>query len=222
MNLRFASTLAAALAASAAFADTPANRRDAAARWSAEGLRPVDVKGLQVAYARPGAALGRYREIAIAPISVALHHDIETDSMRNPLRMTDADEQRIEAHLARLVRDELVHALNDSGLAVVEHAGPGALEIDAAITDVRLTAPDVRTPGRVDVYARSAGEMTLVAGLRDSASGEPLLRVFDRAQTFETTWPHHVTVVESDGQLRTEARNWGRAIARELGAAKSR
>jgi len=80
----------------------------------------------------------------------------------------------------------------------------------------------VRLPGRVDVYARSAGEMTLVAGLRDGASGEPLLRVFDRAQTLETTWPHHVTVVESDGQLRIAARAWARALAHEIGSAQAR
>jgi len=224
MNLRFVFCLAVALATTAAFADgVPVNRRDAAALWSAEGLQKIEIRGIQVAYARPGASLARYHEVAIAPIDVTFRREPEAMSVRNPLRMTEKDEERMKARLARIVHEELSAALRERGFALVsDPRGAGTLEIDASITDVHLTAPDVRTPDRVDVYARSAGEMTLVAGLRDGASGEHLMRVFDRAQTIETTFPHHVTVVESDGQLRNEARAWGRALAEEIAGPRTR
>jgi hypothetical protein len=221
-RLRIAALTALFVALPALAGEAPATRRDAAAQWASEGLQRVEIKGIQVAYARPGAALGGYREVAIAPIDVSFRR--ETDhSLRDPLRLRAEDEERIKPRLARLVREELATALGERGFTLVQDPrGARTLEVDASITDVHLTAPDVRLPGRVDVYARSAGEMTLVAGLRDGASGEPLLRVFDRAQTFETTFPHHVTVVESDAQLRAAAREWARALARELGRANAR
>lgn len=222
MNLRTATILMlAALAApcAALAADPPTSRREAAAAWSAEGLRRVQIKGIQVAYARPGAALGHYREVTIAPIRVELSREID-QSLRDPLHLDPQARARIKADVATLVREELAKELGAGGYAVVDAAGPGTLAIDAAVTDVHLTAPDLRIPGRVDVYARSAGAMTFVGTLRDGADGAPLLRVYDPARTFETTFPHHVTVVESDVQFRAAARDWARALRAELDRAR--
>lgn len=225
MNDRLFSTAVAAAFGLAALAcvaqDPPASKRDAAAQWSAEGLQRVEIKGIKVAYARAGASLARYDKVLIAPIRVELSREYDR-SLRNPLHLSAADEARIKADLAALVRDELAKELAAGGYAVVDRPTPGALAIDATVADVRENAPDIHIPDRVDVYARSAGEMTLVASLSDATSGTPLLRLYDPSRPFayETTFPHHVTRVETDVEFRAAARDWARALRGELDRAK--
>jgi hypothetical protein len=211
--------LASALLGGAALAaDLPSNRHAAAAEWRAAGFDPIAIKGFDLAYARPNAALGRYREISIAPIAVEFRRDTNT-SLRDPLYMGPKDEHRVKERFARLVREELAAELAAGGYKIVDRAAPGVLEINAFVADLHLSAPDVRTAGRIEVYAKSFGEMTLVAELTDATTREPLLRIYDHARGFETTRLHHITQVETDAQARTAARGWARALRRELDTA---
>jgi hypothetical protein len=77
----------------------------------------------------------------------------------------------------------------------------------------------VRNSTHVSTYAVSAGEMSLVADLRDSASGDVLVRVFDHASANESTWPHQITDVENVAEARAAA--WARALRSELDLAKA-
>jgi hypothetical protein len=76
--------------------------------------------------------------------------------------------------------------LNDGGYRLVDAPGDDVLDVEMSIIDLDVAAPDIQSAGRVETFAVSAGEMTLVAALRDSVSGDIVMRIFDRAQARES------------------------------------
>ena len=213
--------------AQAPAAPVPASRRAAATAWSEEGLDMVSVKGLDVVYAKPGATLASYRRIMLAPISVAFRRDWEKQSVPGSRRPVSAkDTQRIKDDLSKLVREEVVRQLGDGGYTLVDAPGADVLDVAMSIVDLDVAAPDIQSAGRVETFAVSAGEMTLVAALRDSVSGDIAMRIYDRAQARESFRPQRITSVDNISEARDAAKGWARALrtaldlARTVGTAK--
>jgi len=213
--------------AQAPAAPVPASRRAAATAWSEEGLDKVSVKGLDVVYAKPGATLASYRRIMLAPISVAFRRDWEKQSVPGSRRPVSAkDTQRIKDDLSKLVREEVVRQLGDGGYTLVDAPGADVLDVAMSIVDLDVAAPDIQSAGRVETFAVSAGEMTLVAALRDSVSGDIAMRIYDRAQARESFRPQRITSVDNISEARDAAKGWARALrtaldlARTVGTAK--
>jgi hypothetical protein len=201
-------------------ATAPLSKAQATSAWSEEGLQPLKVKGLDVVYARPHADLGAYARILLGPVTVAFQRDWERNGApgaRKPVSAADA--QRIRDKLAKLVRAEVIQELGSGGYPLVDAAGDDVLEVDLAIVNLQINAPDIGV-GRTTSYAVSAGEMTLVAELRDSATGEVLMRVFDRALARESFRPQRITSVDNAAEARAAARGWARALRTELDRAK--
>jgi hypothetical protein len=215
--------LACAVGAGAkAESDAPRTRREAAAEWSADGLQKTTVKGLDVVYVRPGASLAGYAKVLLRPVTVTFRREwLATQPAGSPYRMQADDAQRIKGRLALLVREELLEELGKGGYQLADSAADDVLEVQMSIIDLHPTAPDVRTAGRVEVFAFSSGEMTLVAELRDSVSGDLAMRIFDRAQALETARPRRITVVENEFEARKAASAWARALRTELDLAKA-
>ena len=202
--------------------NVPKSRSEAASVWSEEGLSKVSVKGLDVVYAKPGATLAGYDKFMLRPISVAFQRDWERQSApgtRTPIKAKDA--QRIKDRLSALVREEVVKQLNEGGYKLVETPGPDVLDVAMSIVNLDVNAPDIKTAGRVETYALSAGEMTLVADLRDSASGDIVMRVFDRTQAREYFHPQRITSVDNAAEARTAASAWAKALRKELDLARA-
>jgi Protein of unknown function (DUF3313) len=200
----------------------PQNRRAAASAWSEEGLSKVAVKGLDVVYAKPGATLAGYAKVMLAPISVAFRRDWQKQSApgsRTPIKASDS--QRIKDSLSALVREEVVRQLNDGGYHLVDAPGDDVLDVEMSIIDLDVAAPDIQSAGRVETFAVSAGEMTLVAALRDSVSGDIVMRIFDRAQARESFRPQRITSVENVGEARDAAKGWAKALRKELDLART-
>ena len=211
--------LAGAVACAAYAQDLPKNKREAEAEWSADGLQKTKVKGLDLVYARPGASLEGYKQVLLPPISVTFRKEWHNPP-GSPYKMSAADAERIKGRLAALVREELQKELGKGGYQLVEAAGDDVLELRMSIIDLHAAAPDLSTPGRVDVFAFSAGEMTLVAELRDSVSGDTIMRIYDRAQSMETGQLQRITVVQNIQEAGILAGHWARAIRRELDLAR--
>jgi hypothetical protein len=199
--------------------DTPKNRREAEAEWSADGLQKTKVKGLDLVYARPGASLEGYKRVLLPPISVTFRKEWHNPP-GSPYKMSAADAERIKGRMAALVREALQKELGKGGYELVDAAGDDVLELRMSVIDLHAAAPDVTTPGRVDVFAFSAGEMTLVAELRDSVSGDTIMRIYDRAQAMETSQLQRITVVQNVQEAGILAGHWARAIRRELDLAR--
>jgi hypothetical protein len=172
-----------------------------------------------VVYARSGADLAAYAQILLGPVTVAFQRGWERNGLRLAQPVSAADAQRIRDKLAKLVRAEVVEELKSGGYQLVDAAGDHVLEVDLAIVNLQVNAPDLGV-GRTTSYAVSAGEMTLVAELRDSASGEVLMRVFDRALARESFRPQRITSVDNAAEARTAAQGWAKALRTELDRAK--
>lgn len=202
--------------------DVPGSRKEATALWGQEGMEPVEVKGLDAAYARPGASLSAYTRILLPPVDVSFRRDwgrSTSASANSAVRPEDAE--KIRAELATLVHEELAGALTAAGYAVVASPGEDVLEVRAQITNLYVTAPERTTAGRTRTYAVSAGEMTLVAELRDSVSGETAMRLYDHAEAREWSQLHWVTSSENRAEARRAAAAWAASLQRILDQARA-
>jgi hypothetical protein len=120
-----------------------------------------------------------------------------------------------------LVHEELAKELGAGGYPLSDQAGDDVLDLDLRIIDLSVTAPDVLTPGRQVVYAVSAGEMTLVAELRDSSSGETIMRIYDHEAGESNTRMRPINNFENEIQARDVLHGWARALRAQLDLAKA-
>jgi hypothetical protein len=199
----------------------PTTKREAAAQWSEDGLQKVNVSGLDLAYARPGATLSGYRKVFVKPVSVSFRRNWERDAARpTGTRVRAADSQKIRDELAQIVHDQVLRELSKGGYQIVESAGDDVLELDLRVVELNLNAPDLPTADVIRTYTMSFGEMTLIADLRDSATGDTVMRILDRTVGRDYGVFRITTRVENTFELRNAAGEWARALRRELDAAK--
>lgn len=202
--------------------DLPKSSRQASSAWSEEGLQKIEIKGLDTVFARPGLNLGEYQRILLKPVSVAFRKGWQMTPLPGSRdRVSPADAQRIRARVSVLVQEEVAKELIAGGYKLANEPGADVLEVSMSIVDLYINAPDVQNSVRTTTYALSAGEMSLVAQLSDSLSGEVLLRAFDRSTATETTWAHQITGVENEAEGRRAAQAWAKALRRELDLARS-
>jgi hypothetical protein len=208
-------------AASQSSTELPRNKREAAAAWSEDGLQKVDIKGLDVVYARPGSSLAGYTKVLLKPVAVAFRRDWGRPATGTPGgRVRSEDAQRIRERLVAVMAEETRKVLDEGGYAVVDAPGDDVLEVDGSIRDLYITAPDIPSASFTRVYSVSAGEMTLVAELRDSISGETLMRVYDHANARESGFAHRITNIENASEARDIARAWAGKLRQQLDLAK--
>lgn len=204
-----------------AAAGKPSSKRQAAEAWTQDGLQKREIKGLDVVYVRPSASLAGYQKILLKPVDISFRRDWGRSAPGIAgTRVRAIDAQRIRDKLAKLMREEAAKQLTQGGYALVEASGDDVLEVDAAITDLYLVAPDVQGAEGVRVFAVSAGEMTLVAELRDSASGEVIARTYDHAYARETARPHRITNSENTVEARRVAGEWAKQLRLQLDLAR--
>ena len=108
-----------------------------------------------------------------------------------------------------------------SPLAAIRLAEAGAILIgtDAASIDPP-DAPDLPAPGMTRSYARSFGRLTLVAELRDSASGAIVMRLLDHVDGHDHATFVHTTRVENTREVGLVASEWARTLRRQLELAR--
>jgi hypothetical protein len=201
-------------------ADVAAPQSDAGAQAAAdaEGLVKVKVRGLQQVFARPGATLAGYSKVMLDPIEVAFAKSWDVRPAGKAI--TVQDKERIQQRLQSLLRDVFTKEISSTHrYTVVDSPGEGVLRVKAEIRDLFINAPDVETPGITRTYARSAGEMTLVAELRDGPTGALIARVIDRARDPESIWLELTSRVENVAAAERAAREWARILREQLDAA---
>ncbi len=182
-------------------------------------LQPVRVRGLQQVEALPGADLSPYNKILLDPIEVAFHKNWDARSVAGT-RISAAEKLEMRAGLAKILRDEFTRVLTKDGrYSVVEAPGEDVLRIKAEIRNLYVNAPDLPRAGRTRTYTLSLGEMTLVAELRDSATGDLIARVTDRKRDPESTFLELTTRVDNVAAARRAAASWARILREHLDSA---
>ncbi len=188
---------------------------------SYDGLQRIDIKGIDMAYALPGATMSGYSKVMIDPISVRFHKDWKPKVAGTMRNLSAGDQQTIRENVAKIVYDAFVEELKKGGYSVVAEPGPDVLRVDAAIINLYVAAPDVMAPGRTKVYTVSAGEMTLVAELADSETGEVIVRVLDRYKARTTGNFRLSSSVSNAAEARSAASSWAKILRVELDKAKT-
>lgn len=189
------------------------SRADLEKAMSDGGLQKISVKGIDLAFARPGATLATYHQVIIEPIEVTFHRNWNPTRGRSRIRVSAAERENISAGVAKIVYDEFVRALQGkSSYLVVNEAGPGVLRVKAKIINLFVNAPNTASAGTSRVYTVSAGEMTLFAELYDSETGQLLARVADRrAARNSPTLTLSNSVVNAD-EARSVASIWAQIL----------
>jgi hypothetical protein len=222
LPLLLLASLAIASAFAAAPPDKPRSRGEAKEMYGEEGLAKTKAQGIDVVYARPGASLSAYKSVLIRPIEVRLRRDWKQSGGMDRLRASDADVVRIRERMSALLREEFDKDLKQAGIAQAQAPGSDVLEVELAVTDLYAAAPEI--PGqlspRSEVWALSAGSMTLQGALRDSITGETLARFYDHDTAREYSGPRRIEFGYNEIEARRIARRWAQALRAGVQAAK--
>jgi hypothetical protein len=120
------------------------------------------------------------------------------------------------------VREEFEKELVEAGIEQAQAPAEDVLEIVVSVKDLFAVAPDLQRVGQSDVYAVSAGEMTLVGELRDSVSGEAEFRFYDNQQGDQRTMrPRRIYWNENESEARRIARDWAQLMRKAVQAARA-
>lgn len=169
-------------------------------------------------YLRPGADFSGYHELLLAPVQVSFskywaseHRQVRPEQVL-----------RLRTQLAAEARDAFRRQVQrDRSYRMADRPGPGVLEVRALIVNLDLYAPEIEDSAIRRNYVLSAGKATLVAELRDSATGTLLARVVDRR---EMPWSPDLmlaTTVTNSADVATLVGNWTRTLRRFLDIAQS-
>lgn len=135
-------------------------------------------------YVKPGVDWSQYKRIALLDCLVEFdanwQRDYNRDRVGTSNRVSDADMERIKKDVAAEFRKVFTKELQaKGGYPIVDSAGPDVLVLRPAILNLRVTAPDLMSPGIGGTVVSSAGSATLYIELWDSASNTILARAMD-------------------------------------------
>jgi hypothetical protein len=203
--------LAPALLVATAFA---ASQSDLERAMSHDGLQKISVKGIDLAYARPGATLAGYNRVKLEPVEVSFSKDWNpTASTGSRIKPSSEVRENIRTGVAKLVYEEFVKELQNKGsYKVVDEIGPDVLRVKTYIANLYVSAPDTGSAAISRTYTVSAGEMTLVSELYDSETGQILARVVDRHEARRAGTLMLTNSATNFGEAQSAASAWARTL----------
>jgi hypothetical protein len=184
---------------------------------SHDGLELTKSSKVDVLYKRPGATLESYTKLMLDPVSVAFKKNWKPSTMQ----VSSSDRERIRSDVAEEFRKVFSEELQQKGsYQIVDAPGPDVLRVSAAIVDLYINAPDTMQAGRSRTYTTSAGEMTLIAELRDSDSGQILARAADRKNASSSSFMTWTNSVTNTAEARRIMQSWAKTLRGALDAAR--
>jgi Protein of unknown function (DUF3313) len=149
---------------------------------SYDGLQKVNLRGVQLAYERPGATLAAYKSVQLMPVEVSFYKNWDPNVPGTPWKLSSSDRAAIKQRASKLVYESFVKELKAGGYPVVDAPGPDVLLVKIMILNLIVTAPNVMSAGMSSTYSSSPGQATILAELYDSETGQVLARVVDTQQ----------------------------------------
>lgn len=199
----------------AVMAPDPAMAQKPPSEW--DGLVRAERKSLEHVYVRPNVEFKAYKRVRLEPVPVRMDKTWDPNGGRIPGagQLTTSDVQRIRDELSKAFREVFAERLSKRGYPVVEAAGDDVLVVEAALTDVYVTAPAAPT-ANTRSYVLSAGRMTLVMQLADSVSGQVLARVVDTKASSDTRGAQWANSVSNSAEARRAMTAWADALCKAL------
>ena len=137
--------------------------------------------------------------------------------------LNSAEREEILNGVAKLVHEEFAREIQGkSGYQLTEESGDDVLRVKIDIVNLYVSAPESdSSPGRSRTYVVSAGQMTLVAELFDSKSGDVIARVVDRREARSTGRMSLSSGGYNQDEARSIAAAWARILRKALDNAHS-
>jgi len=182
--------------------------------WTQGGLQRITVKGLDAAFARPGASLAQYDKVLLRPVEVAFQKNWARNmSTGTRMRVSSEDMQRIRSRLATRLQDAVRSELAAGGYKLVDAPGENVLDVQMDIVNLYVPAPAVH-PGmhQPDVYAVSAGQATLVVQLNDSVTGDAIARAVQNYTAAEGVRMTRIDNFENDVEAGKACAIWAKSL----------
>jgi len=133
------------------------------------------------------------------------------------------DMNRIKKELAQEFKKVFTRQLQaNGGYQVVDTAGPDVLVLRPAIINLRVTQPDLMTPGVDMTVIRSAGSMTLYLELWDSMTNTILARAMDAQADQGLGGAQVASSVSNTMAADFILRQWADALRKNLEAARAK
>jgi len=169
-------------------------------------------------FVKPNVDVGAFTSVLLDPVQVSFASNWDPNRRgRGPAtRLNATDVAAIQSGLADLFRETFRTNLASGGFQLVEEPGPNTLRVSAAIVNLYVTAPDTMSAGRSRTYTASSGQMTLVAELRDSETGELLARAVDTRRGRSTGTLSITNNVTNTADARRAIGVWATALRQGL------
>ena len=181
------------------------------------GLQKTSVKGLELAYVRPGASLAAYKRVKLDPVEVQFDKSWDPTRTGSRIKLGPEEREKIRASVAKLVEEELAKTLQKGGTyQLTTESAPDVLRVKVSVLNVYINAPTGTGAGRSKTYVSSAGQMTLLAELSDSVSGQVLARVADRREANSLARMERADRIENEGAAREVAAAWAQILRNAL------
>ena len=186
--------------------------------WTRDGLEPITVKGLDAAFAKPGASLAQYDKVLLRPTTVAFRKDWERNmSTGSRFRVSSTDMQRIRTRLAGRLQDAVKSELTAGGYTLVDAPGDDVLDVQMDIVNLYVPASNVDRGGnQPDVYAVSAGQASLIVQLNDSVTGDAIARAVQHYSAAERPWMTRIDNYENDVEAGKACAAWAKSLREAL------
>lgn len=186
-----------------------------------DGLQRVQNGRLQTVYRSPNAKLSAYTKLLVRPVEVQFSKGSDAQHQSALYNMQEGDREKIRQELASAFRDVFRRKLQtEGGYVLVDDSGWDVLEVRAAIINLNITSPTTPTAESAKTYTIGAEEMTLIAELHDSVTGEVLTRAYDRRKT-KGSWQWSDSISDTDS-ARQVMGTWADALRNALDASRSR
>jgi hypothetical protein len=214
------SLIASALIAST-FLATSVTARENAPPETIDGMKLVPDTRMALVYADPGVDLSTYDQLLLIDAQVAFRKNWQRDINRDtPVRVSDEDMQRIKGELSALFREIFSRELEMAGFELVEHQAPNVMIVRPAILDLNVAAPETASSGRTRNIQQTAGDMTLFLELRDSITGDILVKALDFQFDRSNVTPFMMDSTRNENAARRILTNWAQVLVMGLREAR--
>jgi hypothetical protein len=181
--------------------------------------------GSSLVYLKPGAKFGKYDKVAILDCFVQFDKNWQSNYNSNQVDpstfVTTDDMNRIKKELAEQFKKIFTQELQAGGYQVVTTGGTDVLILRPAIINLRVTAPDLMTPGINTTVVSSAGSATLYLELWDSVTNTLLARILN-SQSDQQPWAQAANSVTNAMAADFILKSWADNLRKHLEAARAR
>ena len=189
--------------------------------YTVEGLKLVpNTKDIALVWAEPGADLAQYDRVYLVEPYVAFKKNWKRDQNRGSMKIKTSDMERIKINVRDLFMEVFTEELEKGGYTLANERAEDVLIVKPAIIDLNVNAPDIRTAGRTNTFATSAGSMTLYMELYDSETDDLLAKAMDPTADRDSGFMQWQTGPANRAAGKRMMRPWAEALRKGLDRAR--